>query len=285
MSSDPRNHPQWPPTHPQRPAREPMFNIPAVVAALIGVFLLLHGFRELAPAVDGFTWLYQLAFVPARVSWWLQPDDFMTRLLDSLQGMPPGEAGAYLALGRLIVANESLAPWSVITHAFLHGSWTHAILNSVWLLAFGAPLANRFGAVRFVIFFAVCAIGGAIAHFLSGPMDVIPMIGASGAISGCMGAAMRFAFNVRGGLLGGPASVHMARADTLAGTLRNRSAMLFAAAWFATNILFGVLAGPLGISESSIAWQAHIGGFIAGLLLFGLFDPHPGGATPASPPR
>ncbi|MFD2678566.1 rhomboid family intramembrane serine protease [Camelimonas lactis] len=260
-----------------RPGREPIFNAPAVVAALIGVFLLVHGFRELVN--DDFIWLYQLAFVPARVTWWLQPDDFMQRLAASLQGLPPDAAAGQLALGRLIVASGSLAPWSVITHAFLHGSWTHVILNSVWLLAFGAPLANRFGAARFTIFFFICAAGGALAHYLSGPMEVIPMIGASGAISGCMGAAVRFAFNVRGGLFGGPASVHLARADSLVDTFRNRRAMMFAGAWFVTNILFGVLARPLGVSESIVAWQAHIGGFLTGMLLFGLFDPHPAGSS------
>ncbi|GHE48872.1 rhomboid family intramembrane serine protease [Camelimonas fluminis] len=271
------NHSEWRQPNPQRSGREPIFNVPAVVAALIGVFLLVHGFRELV--TDDFIWLYQLAFVPARVTWWLQPADFMQRLLASVQGAPPDAVSGQLALGRLIVASGSLAPWSLVTHAFLHGSWTHVILNSVWLLAFGAPLASRFGAVRFTLFFFICAVGGAVAHYLSGPMEVIPMIGASGAISGCMGAAVRFAFNVRGGLFGGPASVHLARADSLADTFRNRRAMMFAGAWFITNILFGVLARPLGVSESIVAWQAHIGGFLTGLLLFGFFDPHPAGSS------
>lgn len=266
------NPSDWRQPHPPRTGREPIFNVPAVVAALVGVLLLVHGFRELLPVTDDFAWLYQLAFVPARLSWWLHPDGFMQRLLASAQGLPPEMMSTWLALGGMIERNGSLTPWSLVTYAFLHGSWTHVILNSVWLLAFGAPLASRFGAVRFTVFFFVCAVGGAVAHYLSAPMDVIPMIGASGAISGCMGAAMRFAFNVRGGLFGGPASVHLAPADSLAGVFRNRRAMLFAGAWFATNILFGVLARPLGISESAIAWQAHIGGFIAGLLLFGLFD-------------
>lgn len=266
-------HADWRPAPPQAPAREPAFNVPTIIAVIIGLLLLIHGFRELAPAADGFFWLYELAFVPARVSWWLQPDGFMQRLMESVQGLSPDTAGGYLALGKLIQDAGTLAPWSFFTHALLHGSWSHVILNSVWLLAFGSPLANRFGTLRFSVFFLVCAIGGAAAHYLSGPMEVIPMIGASGAISGCMGASMRFAFNVRGGLFGGPASVHLAHADSLVDTFRNRRSMMFAGAWFATNIVFGVLAGPLGISSSSIAWQAHIGGFMAGLLMFGLFDP------------
>lgn len=251
-----------------------MFNVPTVVAALIGVLLLIHGAREMAPAFGDFVWLYRLAFVPARVAWWLQPDSFMPDLIASVRSLTPETAAAYLAMGRMIEANNTLAPWSLFTHAFLHASWTHVILNSIWLLAFGSPLARRFGAVRFSVFFLVCAVGGAVAHFLSGPLDVIPMIGASGAISGCMGAAMRFAFNTHGGLFGGPAAVHLAHADGLRETFRNRRSMLFAGAWLATNIVFGVLAGPLGFSEANVAWQAHIGGFITGLLLFGLFDPY-----------
>lgn len=252
--------------------REPMFNVPTVLAALIGVLLLAHGIRELLPPADDFAWLYELAFVPARLSLWLHPDGFMQRLVASAQGEPAEVAATWLALGGMIERSGSLAPWTLVTHAFLHGSWTHVGLNSVWLLAFGAPLASRFGAWRFLVFFCVCAVGGALAHYLSTPMDVIPMVGASGAISGCMGAAMRFAFNVRGGLFGGPASVHLAPADTLVGVFHNRRALLFGGAWFITNLLFGVFAGPLGISDSAIAWQAHIGGFVTGLALFGLFD-------------
>ncbi|MFC0283696.1 rhomboid family intramembrane serine protease [Camelimonas abortus] len=260
--------------------REPIFNVPTVVAGLVGVFLLVHGVREMAPAFSDFFWLYRLAFVPARVSWWLDPGGFLPALAARAQELPPETAAAWMAMGRMIVHQDTLAPWTFVTHAFLHGSWTHVGLNAVWLVAFGSPLASRFGAARFLAFFLVCAVGGAAAHYLSTPMDVIPMVGASGAISGCMGAAMRFAFNVRGGLFGGPASIHFAHADSLRETLRNRRALLFGGAWLVINVVFGLLAGPLGVTPGEVAWQAHIGGFVTGLALFGLFDPftRPSGA-------
>jgi len=80
-------------------------------------------------------------------------------------------------------------------------------------------------------------------------------------------------------LLRRPGLVHHAPAQSLGQMLANRRAALFLAVWFATNLVFGVLATPLGIVDASIAWEAHLGGFVVGLLLFPWFDFH-GGAMP-----
>ena len=166
--------------------------------------------------------------------------------------------------------------WAPITYAFLHGSFAHIALNSVWLLAFGAAVCRRFGAARFMLFLAVTAIAGALAHYLVYPYGLQPVIGASAAISGAMGAAVRFAFAP-----GAPLGAGFSRARDLAAyrqpappllaVLTERRAMTFLALWFVGNPLFGVYA-PVG-GDATIAWQAHIGGFVAGFLLFSWFDP------------
>ena len=90
--------------------------------------------------------------------------------------------------------------WTFVTYALLHADWMHLLFNSVWLLAFGTPLARRFGAARFLAFCAVTAAAGALAHLMTHFGQMVPMVGASGAISGTMSGAMRFAFQ-RGGPL------------------------------------------------------------------------------------
>jgi membrane associated rhomboid family serine protease len=104
------------------------------------------------------------------------------------------------------------------------------------------------------------------------------MIGASAAISGTMAAAMRFAFQ-RGGPLGlmgrADASSYRVPAIPLRGVLSDARVMLFLVVWFGINILFGAGSLPITGGDQPVAWEAHIGGFLAGLLLFSWFDPTP----------
>ena len=168
------------------------------------------------------------------------------------------------------------AIWTFVTYALIHASFMHLGFNAVWLLAFGSAVARRFGTWRFLLFFALSAAAGAIAHLVSNIGDEAVMIGASGAISGTMGAAARFAFQ-RGGPLdpwseAGDRAYRIPAAPLFV-SLRNPRVLGFVGAWFGLNLLFGL--GSLSITgdEQSIAWQAHVGGFLAGLLLFALFDP------------
>ena len=174
---------------------------------------------------------------------------------------------------------EGAAPWTLVTHAFLHGDWTHFGLNALWLLAFGAAVARRFGTIRFVVFFAVAAAAGAGAHFLTHMNDFAPMIGASGAVSGAMAAASRFAFQP-GGPLGEPRfgvdsqspEAYRQPALSLAGVFGDKRTLTFLGVWFVVNFLVGVLSEPLGVTQAPIAWEAHVGGFLAGFLLFDVFE-------------
>jgi len=88
--------------------------------------------------------------------------------------------------------------WSFFTYAFLHADWLHVGLNLAWLLPFGTALARRFGAWRYIAFMLVVAAAGAFAHLITHAGAMVPMIGASAAISGAMAAAMRFVFQPDG---------------------------------------------------------------------------------------
>src|SRR5262249_14365881 len=149
--------------------------------------------------------------------------------------------------------------------------------NVLWLLPFGSALARRFGAVRFYIFLAVTAAAGALAHLITNEHALAPMIGASASVSGAMAAALRLAF-VRGSFLsfarGGADAAARVPALSLWRALSNGRVLAFVAVWFGVNLIFGVGSIAIGMDEGqSVAWQAHIGGFLAGLLLFSLFDP------------
>ncbi|MBX3447620.1 MAG: rhomboid family intramembrane serine protease [Parvibaculaceae bacterium] len=169
--------------------------------------------------------------------------------------------------------------WTPVTYTFLHGGWEHLFVNSIWLLAFGSPLARRFGAVRFFLFYFLCGAAGAFLHVALYPSSDIPVVGASAAISGLMGGAARFVFLADGplGALGGRGGslpgAPRRRAGIIA-ALSNRRVLIFVGVWIGLNFLFGAtaLSGALGVT-SQVAWEAHLGGFLMGLFAFGLFDP------------
>ena len=234
--------------------REPLFNIPAVIVAILAVLALVHGVREWLLTQDQDIWLvYAFGFVPAR---------YDASVL--VNGGWPGGFGAEI--------------WTFVTYSLLHGSWTHFGVNAIWLAAFGSPVARRFGAARFLAFFAVTAVAGALMHLVTNAGSQAPMIGASASISGAMAAAMRFVFQ-RGGPLGfmraGDDKSYRVPALPLTGVLRDPRVLVFLAVWFGMNIVFGLISTPLTGANEVVAWQAHIGGFLAGLLLFSWFDPKP----------
>jgi membrane associated rhomboid family serine protease len=230
-------------------AREPVFNIPRVVVALLAVMALVHALRMFVlTAAEDNELLLLFVFDPVRYAAGPLPE-----------GGLPGGFGAQV--------------WTFVTYAFLHASWTHLGVNAVWFLAFGSAVARRFGPARFVLFFCVTAAAGAIAHLFAYGGEDAPVIGASAAISGTMAAAVRFAFR-RGGA---PRRFEAGRlpALPLARALREPAVIAFLLVWFAINFVFGLWSTPLAGENEVVAWQAHIGGFLAGLLLFSWFDPPP----------
>jgi membrane associated rhomboid family serine protease len=237
----------------EQPRRERMFNVPLVVVALIAVLAGVHAFLFLALTAEQTTEILLLfAFIPARYDASVLPDIVW-----------PGGWGADI--------------WTFVTYALIHGDLTHLVFNAVWLLAFGSPVARRFGPLRFLAFMATTAAAGAAVHLVTHFGELLPMIGASAAISGAMAAATRFAFQ-RGGPLAlwrDGDEAYRVPAAPLASCLRDARVLAFLLVWFGVNLLFGL--GSIGLPgiEQAIAWQAHIGGFLAGLLAFAAFDPIP----------
>jgi membrane associated rhomboid family serine protease len=234
--------------------RQPIFNAPWVVIAVLGAFVLVHLAQEFLPGEDSDRLIELLAFIPARL----------------------GERAArYIGGG---VAGYT----QFVTHLFAHADLTHLLINSAWFLAFGTPVARRIGDVRFLAFFLLCGIGGALLFL---PFNSAPMIGASGAISGLMGAALRFVLQP---LSDGDAEALSGAAQpplkSLSQALTDRRILLAVGAWTLLNVVLAVGA-PALLEGRSIAWEAHLGGFFTGFLLFGLFDrapPHPAAAPPAA---
>jgi membrane associated rhomboid family serine protease len=232
--------------------RQPVFNLPPVILASLAVLIGIHAVRTtlLSPEAN-FELVLRFAFIPLRV---LEPE----------------------TIGAAIPGGSAAAWWSFVTYALLHGDWMHVIFNSLWLAAFGSTLAWRFGTARFVAFSAIGAIAGAVVFLLLNSKELTPMIGASAAVSAHMAGASRFAFFGGGpfGNFGGPA-VFRRPAPPLQVAMSDRRVMAFLAVWFGLNLLFGLLAGNSSIASGPIAWEAHLGGFLAGLLLFRYFDPIP----------
>lgn len=227
-----------------------MFNLPPVVLWTVGALAAVHAARAaLGPEAD-FDLLLRFAFVPARYR--------------------PGFA----------TADDPTLYWTPITYGLLHAGLEHLILNSLWLVVFGSAVAWRFGAGRFVLFALACTAAGAAAHAASNWLEPVPMIGASAGVSGLTAAAARFIFEA-GGPLGafrsqGGRYAFLQPATPFVESLRNPRVFAFVAIWFALTIAFGAISIPGAPGEGGqIAWEAHLGGFLAGLVLFPLFDPVP----------
>jgi membrane associated rhomboid family serine protease len=231
--------------------REPILTLPPALTAYIILLALIHLRVFLPPEWENWT-VDVFGFIPKR---------YDSTLVDLTF---PGGEGAKV--------------WSFVTYSLLHANLAHIGFNVLWLLPFGSALARRFGALRFFLFLAVTAVAGALAHLVTHEHAVAPMIGASASVSGAMAAAIRFAF-VKGSFLsfnrGDAEAAAKVPALSLSRALRNPRVLAFLLVWFGVNLIFGIGSISIGTDGASVAWQAHIGGFLAGLLLFSLFDPVP----------
>ncbi len=251
--------PELPPDRPH----EPILTLPGALTAYIALLAVIHLRVLLPPDLEAWT-IDVFGFIPKRYDATLLATPF------------PGGAGAEV--------------WSFLTYSLLHANLSHIGFNVLWLLPFGSAVARRFGTARFFLFMAATAIAGALAHLLTHEHAIAPMIGASASVSGTMAAAIRFAF-VRGSFLsfsrGDADAAAQVPALPLMQALRDPRVIAFLAVWFGVNIVFGVGSIAIGSEGASVAWQAHIGGFFAGLVLFSLFDPIPRArfeAADVSPP-
>jgi membrane associated rhomboid family serine protease len=150
--------------------------------------------------------------------------------------------------------------FTLITSMFMHGGWAHLLGNMLFLWVFGDNIENRIGHIRYLIFYLVCGIIASLSHvFVSGSDSLIPSLGASGAISGVLGGYLLLFPSRR-------VRVIMGRGITTV------PAFVALGIWIVFQIIsqMGVLGGDQG--GGGVAYAAHIGGFIAGLVLIKLFD-------------
>jgi membrane associated rhomboid family serine protease len=217
---------------------QPFLRLPWAVGALAVLLLAIQGVLSLIPA-QADRILFEYGFVPARYS----PSFLAAHGIDG---------------GSLL---EKVLPF--FTYMFLHAGWMHVGVNTVWLLAFGTAVVRRFGSARFFLFFILCGLAGALLHLMLNWQAMAPVVGASAAISGLMAAAFRLIGHEGGG---GIPPRRMA-------PILSRRILLWSAIWVVLNIVAGVTGLGAGPGAQFIAWQAHLGGFAAGLLLAGLFDP------------
>ncbi len=234
------------PEPPFTPRREPVFNVPGVVVFLVAAFASIHAARAMMPEPASDWWTLALALIPIR--------------FEGHAGELPGGAPAVWT--------------SLVTHMFVHGDIVHLAVNAGAILAFGGAVAQRTGGLLFLAFSLVCGLAGAGLFVALNPGGTDPMIGASGAISGLCGATFRFMFAAMdtGGLWRLREEPREVPLMSLAQALSDRRVVVVSLTWIGINLLAIVGVGNLN-TDGGVAWQAHIGGFVAGFLLFGLFDP------------
>jgi membrane associated rhomboid family serine protease len=225
-------------------ANEPALNVPKVVIGVAALLVAVQVIRGLLPDEFDVTFLLALAFIPARYS-----------------GAALELPGGYLT-----------AVTSFVTYMIVHAGWVHLLVNLLWMLAFGSAVARRMGSLDFLIFSVLCGIAGAFTHLAFHYGEMAPVVGASAAISGQMAGALRFFF--QGTKLLGQRRPDFANAPlmTLGQTFSDKRMIAFLVFWVAINAYFGLSSIRIAGEEGGIAWEAHIGGFLCGLLIFGAFD-------------
>lgn len=149
---------------------------------------------------------------------------------------------------------------TLFTSMFMHGGWMHIIGNMLFLWVFGDNVEDVMGAVRFVAFYLLCGLTAALAQIVTDPGSLVPMVGASGAIGGVMGAYA---------VLYPKARVHLLIILVVYVTTISVPAIFVLAYWFLLQLLAGF--GSLGGSAGGVAFWAHIGGFVAGVSLVFVF--------------
>ena len=277
--SDPTSvdHPTSPSPPLPVPRREPMFNLPGVIVVSCIVLVGLHALRAIVSVETDNQIVAYLAFMPARVSIALH---LASAQVTDAYNAAVEHSPIMAAQIDFLVGDGHLRWWTFLTYALLHGSWAHVGFNCVWLVAFGSAVARRFTALRFLSLMAVAAVAGALLDYAVDVASFQIVIGASAAVSGAMGAATRFVFRPSDE----PTRIFdRAKLDeafrqpalTLRQTFTTKTALVFIIFWFVTNLLFGYFPALGGMGDGPIAWQAHIGGFLVGLLLFPLFDRRP----------
>lgn len=174
-----------------------------------------------------------------------------------LQAQVTDTDSLYRAYGLMPYAVEHGDYVGLFSSLYLHGNWAHAIMNAVFALGFGLPVARLMGneihhGISYMLFYIFCGVAANLIYVGLHPGSFTPLIGASGAVSGLMGGTARL-IGTRGVL----------------GPVLSRTVFIFGAALVVINLTFAIMGRDPSSGEMSIAWQAHLAGFFFGLLLIG----------------
>lgn len=210
----------------------PRQNTPVVTWSLIGICVLVFFWQFSLGANGGQIAALEFGFIPARL--------FGTATLDPALAEVPAWA-------------------TVFTSMFMHGGWMHLGFNMLFLWIFGDNIEDSMGHGRYLAFYLVCGVAAALAQAAIDPASTIPMIGASGAVSGVLGAYL---------LLHPRATVRTVIFLGVFVTMMHLPAMIVLGLWFVLQLVSAAFASS---GEPGVAFWAHVGGFVAGMALLPLF--------------
>jgi membrane associated rhomboid family serine protease len=168
------------------------------------------------------------------------------------------------SVSQMLLGGSAVSPvlLTFITSMFLHGGWTHVLGNMLFLWVFGDNVEDRLGHFKFLLFYLAVGIIGGVAHIFLNPFSEVPVVGASGAIAGVLGAYF--------------VTFPRARVLTLLPiiiffTIVEVPAVIFLAFWFVLQLFNGT--ASLGGAANPVAWWAHVGGFLGGIILIKIMAP------------
>lgn len=219
---------------------------------------------------------YLLLLALLAVWLWIQGGGFNERTLAATVcnlGLVPGELTRQASVGTsvpigpglaCVVDREAINLATPFTSMFLHGSWGHLLGNALFLWVFGNNVEDSMGRVRFLVFYVACGLAAAAAQVLVGPASPVPMVGASGAISGVLGGYLILYPKVR---------VKVLFIWVIFIQIIRIPAFLVLLWWIGYQVVLGLpqITSRSGEPASGVAFWAHIGGFVAGMLLIKLF--------------
>ncbi|MET0400909.1 MAG: rhomboid family intramembrane serine protease [Cystobacter sp.] len=183
-----------------------------------------------------------------------------------LTGQAPAGLGIRISeTAECVVDREPINALTPLTSMFLHGSWSHLLGNCLFFWVFGNNVEDSMGRLRFIVFYLLCGLAAAAAQVMVDPSSPIPMVGASGAISGVMGAYLLLYPRVR---------VNMLFIFIIFFKIIPLPAWLVLLYWFGVQVLTGLpqLNSLNAEGGGGVAVWAHVGGFVAGLVLIKLFE-------------
>lgn len=207
---------------------QPAISIPQPVLIFVGVLVALHLYMIWALDADALSeFMVSYAFFPAV----FRAADFEPSLFDYAR---------------------------FFTYGFLHLATMHLVMNALWLVVFGSPIARFGGGLRFFILMLAGFLGGALLYVVMQSDMRSFLIGASAGVSALMGAVVRLGFYL-------PESRSAPYVRPWSAVRADTQSISFVAIWLLIELGFNAFAG--GVGGGAIAWQAHIGGFVAGLLI------------------